>query len=185
MHLFLTGYRAVGKSTIARLLQTQLGMPMIDLDAAVTESAGRTIAEIFADGGEPAFRVIESRVLLRCIGGPPTVISLGGGTIIDRENRRRIRGSGRTVWLAASAETIAERIAADASSIEGRPPLTSLTTIEEVRALLQQRGDWYREVSDLCVDTDDHAAESIAEQIATWWTGPPANPPFPQSQSRR
>ncbi len=63
MVITLIGYRGVGKSTVAPLLASRLGWNWIDADVEIEQRAGRSIAEIFAQEGEPGFRTRESGVL--------------------------------------------------------------------------------------------------------------------------
>ena len=166
-HIFLTGYRAVGKTSVAKILGRRCDLPVHDLDQMIVEKHGKTIADIFAEGGEALFRVIESEILAIAIAGDRAVISLGGGAIIRESNRVRIRSAGRCVWLTATAETIAERIANDAGSGANRPSLTDQSAIDEIRSLLERRGPWYSEVADWTVDTESKSAETIADEIET------------------
>jgi len=169
-HLFLTGYRGCGKSTIGRCVADLLDCPFLDTDVEIEAKASRTIAEIFADLGEAGFRDLESNQideldLLR----EASVISLGGGSIVRVENRITIRELGRVVWLQATPEILCERIANDASSQLRRPKLSKLGDLEEIRHVLSQRRHWYEEVSDMAISTDDQSMESIATQIADWY----------------
>lgn len=163
--LFLTGFRGTGKTTIAGLVAERCGLLLLDLDHEIQNSSGLTIAEIFARGGEGEFRRIESEQLMRACQGSPAVVGLGGGAILAAENRRLIKRSGQCVWLTASAETIAARIAGDAATAAQRPALTKLSQLEEIRHLLETREPLYREVADLIVDTEAATLDEIARQI--------------------
>ena len=79
MNLTLIGYRATGKTTLARLLAERLGWDWIDADVEIERVAGKTIARIFAEDGEPAFRDIEAGVIAELAGRPNLVIAAGGG----------------------------------------------------------------------------------------------------------
>ena len=168
-HLFLTGYRAVGKTTVAEILADRLDRPWIDLDQWIVQRRGETIAEIFARGGERAFRDIESAALRTVVAEPEGVVSLGGGTILCADNRWLIRDSGPVVWLTAAAETIASRIEQDAASIANRPALTDQGLLAEVTELLSHRDPLYREVADLVVSTETMTPVEIADEIVRWW----------------
>ena len=77
--IVLTGFMGAGKSTVGRLLAATLGWQFIDIDAEVEEKYGRSIAEIFAEAGEAAFRRRESAAIARAMGRRQVVIALGGG----------------------------------------------------------------------------------------------------------
>lgn len=171
MSLWLIGYRGCGKTTVGRLLGQHWGIPNFDADDCIEQRAGKTIAEIFASGGEVAFRDLESAVVAelaqRIRTGDRAVVSLGGGAVLREENRLVIRGVGRVVWLRASAETLLARIEADAATAARRPNLTGAGGIEEVRAMLAIREPIYRDCADLIVEAGDRDPAAIAEEIAS------------------
>src|SRR5262245_20065648 len=124
MNLSLIGYRGTGKTTVARLLALQLGWEWVDADVEIQLRAGKSIATIFADDGETAFRDLESLVTVALAGRNRIVIATGGGVVLREENRRRLRLSGKVVWLMAAPQTIMARMAQDSSTGERRPALT-------------------------------------------------------------
>src|SRR6476620_3834750 len=100
--IFLICYRGTGKSSVARALAALVGFDWDDVDDRIEAAAGKTIAAIFADDGEAAFRDLESRILAELCGGRRTVIALGGGTLGREENRRAVKAAGPVIWLTAS-----------------------------------------------------------------------------------
>jgi len=169
-HLFLTGYRGSGKSTIGKLVAGHLSFAFVDTDVEIELQSGNTIAEIFARSGEAAFRDLESQQLsqLRSL-TEPAVVSLGGGSILRQENRECIKQLGRTVWLQASPENIFDRISKDVNTQTRRPKLSKLGDLEEIRSILAERSVLYEEVADMCVSTDELPMESIAMKIVHWY----------------
>src|SRR3954469_714912 len=83
----LVGLSGVGKSSVGRLLAARLGWPLLDTDALIAETAGRTVAQIFAESGEPRFRDLEAAPLQRAFSAIPCVVSTGGGIVLRSENR--------------------------------------------------------------------------------------------------
>jgi shikimate kinase len=175
-HLFLTGFRGTGKSTVGFILSQRLGRPLVDLDDFIEQRAGKTIREIFDDGGEPLFRAIESEVLGEVIEHPASVISLGGGAILREENRALVRRSGTCFWLDADAETIVNRLRADDSSAQRRPALTNLKQREEVGHLLEQRASLYEMAADYRIETIGKEPATVAEEIVVLWSARSASP---------
>jgi shikimate kinase len=169
-HLYLTGYRGTGKSSVARLLADRFGVPVIDLDAVIEQEVGKSIAEIFQQSGETGFREVESSILDAVAQSAPAVISLGGGTVLRPENRERIAQTGTCVWLDADAETIADRLAADQTTAQRRPALTSLPSLDEIRYLLDQRRPIYEQASQHRIDTAGRSVEQIVDEIIAWLT---------------
>lgn len=161
----LIGYRASGKSTVGRRLATRLGWRYVDSDQQIAEQAGKSIAQIFAEDGEPAFREMESRVLKTALLETRLVLSAGGGAILREGNRIRMRQAGPVVWLRASVETIVHRLNQDANTSSTRPSLTGEGVTEEVASVLAEREPAYRDAATLLVETDGRPTESIVQEI--------------------
>ncbi len=164
MNLILIGYRGSGKSTVARVLSLRLGWQWIDADVEIELQAGKSIAAIFADDGERAFRDLETRVVADLARRRGTVIALGGGAILREQNRAALAGN-TIVWLRAKPDTIADRIAADPATAERRPKLTADGGRHEIESLLAVREPIYRQLAHQIVDTDGKPPEEIAGEI--------------------
>ena len=164
MNLFLIGYRGTGKTTVARLLGLKLGWPWVDADVEIELRAGKSIAAIFADDGEAAFRDLESEVLAELAGRSQTVVACGGGVVLRPENRQQLR-RGQVVWLQARPETILARLVLDATTASRRPSLTGASPAAEVAELLARRTPLYEECADLAIDTEARASEEVAAEI--------------------
>lgn len=110
MHVFLTGFMGVGKSTIGRCLAAALELPFVDLDQRIEDHTGESIAGIFEQRGEAAFRRIEAEALNRVVHGPPAVIATGGGTVTVEQNRVLMESHGVSVWIDLPFPSIARRV---------------------------------------------------------------------------
>ncbi len=86
MNIALIGYRGTGKSEVARQLALRLGWDWVDADVEVELKAGKSIAAIFADDGEPAFRELEAAVLAELVQRDRAVLALGGGVVLRPAN---------------------------------------------------------------------------------------------------
>jgi shikimate kinase len=164
--IFLIGYRGAGKTSVARELACRLDYDWIDADDVVEREAGKTIAAIFADDGERAFREWEARVVAALSHKRRMVVALGGGAVLREDNREAICGAGPVVWLTASVDTILERVAADASTLIRRPNLTTVGGRQEIENLLAIRAPLYRRCATLVVDTEGKTPADVAEEIA-------------------
>jgi shikimate kinase len=166
MILTLIGYRATGKTTLARLLAERLGWDWIDADVEIERRAGKSIARIFAEQGEPAFRDLEALVIADLCGRDRLVLATGGGAPLRPESRRAMRAAGKVVWLTARPETILARMTTDATTMARRPNLTDKTPLQEIIELLKTRDPVYRESADWTVDTEGRTPEVLAAEIA-------------------
>lgn len=115
MRVFLSGPMGVGKSTLAARVAERLGLRTLDLDARIEARAGRTVAEIFAEQGEPAFRELERACARELLDEDDAVVALGGGTVTDRTTRRALLDAGILVTLMAPVEELVRRVGSDAS----------------------------------------------------------------------
>lgn len=170
MFIALIGYRGSGKTAAAQLAALRLGWDWVDADVEIEFRAAKSIAEIFAGAGQTQFRDLESAVLADLLKRDRSILALGGGVVLRKENRQLLRsavdaGRGKIIWLEASPETLWERIQADPQTAARRPNLTASGGVEEVRRLLGERGPLYRECADLTIDTEGKSAVEVAEEI--------------------
>jgi shikimate kinase len=165
MILTLIGYRATGKTTLARLLAERLDWQWIDADVEIERRAGTSIARIFAEQGEPAFRDLEAQVIIDLCRRERLVVAAGGGAPLRPESRRAMHDGGKVVWLTARPETILARMSGDATTATRRPDLTSKGPLDEIVHLLAVRTPLYREAADLVVDTEGRTPAALAQTI--------------------
>jgi shikimate kinase len=158
--IVLVGLMGAGKSTVGRRLAQALNMPFRDADAEIEAAAGRTVSEIFAQFGEPAFRDGERRVIARLLAGPPHVLATGGGAFIDDETRALINAKATSVWLKADVEVLARRV----SRRDVRPLLTGKDPLEVLRAHALARYDLYAQAH-LTIETGDSAHQVAVDAI--------------------
>ena len=165
--IVLTGFMGAGKTTVGALLAERLGWRFVDSDRVVETRTGMTIAEVFAERGEPAFRVLEAEAIREIAEGEDVVIGLGGGAVERAETRELLAGLADTlvVFLDARLETLVARCAGH----EGGPARPVLLNLLDDQARLgerwSQRLPWYREAH-MTIDTGELTPEAVAERIA-------------------
>jgi shikimate kinase len=160
--IVLVGAPGAGKSTVGALLAKRLGTEFTDADAVIEERAGKSIAEIFADDGETAFRQLEEKttaVLLR----RPGVLALGGGAVLSAATREALQGH-RVVWLRVGVPSALHRVGLDTA----RPLLLGNVRGRLIK-LLGERKPLYDAVAEARVDTDDASPEDVVELIVRIW----------------
>ncbi len=151
-----------GKSAIGPLLAERLGRPFIDTDAEIERRSGRSVAAIFAEDGEEAFRALEAREI-EAAAGQGAVVALGGGAIAQKNAAERLAATGEIVYLRARPETLLERM----RGADTRPLLAGLgdrARLERLRELLAARAETYAEAG-FVVDVDDDLPAALAERI--------------------
>ncbi len=158
VRVYLSGPMGAGKSTVAGAVADLLGTRALDLDERVEELAGRSVAEIFAERGEGAFRALETEAL-KSLPADVGVVSLGGGTVVDDDTRQALLRGGIVVTLTADSAVLAERVGEGA----GRP-LLGADPQEDIERILKARGEAYSEAHAV-LDTAKLDAEEIAAEI--------------------
>ena len=129
--IYLVGFMAAGKSSLARALGEHLEWPTEDVDDRIEAREHMTITDIFAAHGEPYFRSIERQVLTELMPLRPAVVATGGGTFVDPDNRALISGNGAAIWLDAPLETIISRLPPD----NRRPLAADRAQLEQLYAV--------------------------------------------------
>ncbi|MBN1591504.1 MAG: shikimate kinase [Pirellulales bacterium] len=165
MTITLIGYRATGKTTLARLLAERLGWDWVDADVEIERRAGKSIARIFAEDGEATFRELEVAAIANLCRRERLVVAAGGGAPLREENRRAMRAAGTVVWLRASAQTVHARMLDDATTAGRRPNLTKRGGLAEIVELLALREPIYQEVADVTIDTEGKTPEALTAEI--------------------
>ena len=165
MILTLIGYRATGKTTLARLVAERLGWQWADSDDEVERRAGKSIARIFAEDGEPAFREIEAHAIADLCRRDRLVLATGGGAPLRPDSRRAMHEAGKVVWLRAEPLAILARLEDDDRSADRRPPLSEEGPLRETIQVLEARTPIYEELADMVIDTDARKPDELAEEI--------------------
>jgi shikimate kinase len=166
--VFLVGFMGAGKTTVGRALGQRLNWIFEDLDNRIEQAEGRTVADIFRDSGEPAFRRIEQAALEQALqelqAGSVKVIALGGGAFAQPGNAMLLKAAGiPTVFLDAPVEELWRRCCEQAAKDESQRPL--LQSVDQFRELHASRRKAYLGAS-LRIETGGRSIEAIADEIA-------------------
>ncbi len=155
----LVGMMGAGKSTIGRRLAARLGLPFFDADVEIEAAAGMSIPDIFETRGEPDFREGEARVIARLLDSGPAVIAPGGGALMRKETRDRIRDKAVSIWLKADVDIIMRRV----KRRSDRPLLRTADPEATVGRLLSEREPIYQQ-ADLTVWSRDVPHDKIVDE---------------------
>jgi shikimate kinase len=135
--IYLVGFMASGKSTVARALASRLGWRAEDIDELIEQRERRTIPEIFTQNGEPYFRAVERDILQVLQPLRHVVVATGGGTFMDPDSRAFINLDGVSVWIDVPLVELIPRI-----PLDGRRPLAANRA--DLERLYATRVDTYR-----------------------------------------
>ena len=155
--IYLVGFMAAGKSTVARGVARRLDWRAVDIDDMIERREHMSVADIFAKHGEPYFRMSERAVLTEQIGVPHLVVATGGGTFADPQNRAMINADGLSVWLDIPLEQAIARL-----PVDGRRPLAA--DREAFERLYHARRAAYQEAH-LHIDTGRQTSAALVEQL--------------------
>jgi shikimate kinase len=150
-----------GKTLVGALVAERSRSTFFDVDHLVEHEAGMSIPDLFATGGETAFRTLEKQVLPRTL-QPGTVVALGGGAVMDDDNWALISERGTTVYLEVPFEMVWRRI----RQVPGRP-LIAGRTAEDVESLYEQRRVRYEQAQHR-VNGDRDPGEVAVDVLKIW-----------------
>ncbi|MDY6826640.1 MAG: shikimate kinase [Bacillota bacterium] len=161
-NIILAGFMATGKSAVGKELARRLNRTLIDTDSLIEEMCGMTVAEIFARQGEEYFRERESEAVVMLDNYPAgsLVVSTGGGILLRRENRHRLKQKGLLVLLSASPQEILRRALKEG----GRPLLEGSDPEGKIKELLTKRKNIYSGAA-VEVDTTGRTVSEVANEI--------------------
>lgn len=148
-NIVIIGMPGCGKSTVAKLLSQELQRPVVDADEEIVRTAGCSIPEIFANGGEETFRKLETQVLLELGKQSGKIIATGGGCVTREENYDLLHCNGKLIWLTRELSKL---------PADGRP-LSQITKMETMFAL---RKPMYQRFADHIVSNDGSPEETVA-----------------------
>jgi XRE family transcriptional regulator, aerobic/anaerobic benzoate catabolism transcriptional regulator len=162
----LLGLRGAGKSTVGPRLARRLALRFVELDAAIEEAAGLSLAEIFELHGESYYRRLERETLMSLLAdGEGVVVATGGSIVNDKETYKLLRRRAITVWLRARPEDHWNRVIQQGDQ---RPMAQHPHAMAELRALLAARERLYAEAEHV-IDTSrvdvDAAVEKLAREL--------------------
>lgn len=164
-NLVLIGYRATGKTSVGARLAEALHRPFVDLDQVLVREAGRSVADIVAQGGWAEFRRLEKELVARYRDARGLVLATGGGVVLDPDNVAALRENGILIWLIADPAAIQARLAQDQPRDANRPSLTGEDTVREVLEVLEARAPLYQAAAQMSVDTTHRSVAQVVKLV--------------------
>lgn len=157
--LVLVGPPGAGKTTVGRLLATELGTDFRDTDLDVERLTGKSVADVFVDGGEEHFRGLEEQAVAAALTEAGGVLALGGGAVLSARTRQALRGR-LVVYLAVGLADGAKRV-----GLARDRPVLALNPRAQLSQLLSARAPLYEEVATVRVDTDGRTPDEVAAAV--------------------
>lgn len=159
-NVVLLGFMGTGKTTVGRALAARLRRTFVDMDVELEARAGKPIARIFAEDGEPAFRRMERDLVVELSRRSNRVIAAGGGVVLNPDNIRDFTATGCVICLTASSDEILKRVL----RTRHRPLLEQGDKSERIRNLLRDRQRLYDAIP-LHVETTGKTAEDVVAEV--------------------
>lgn len=157
----LVGLRGAGKSTVGLALAERMGIPFVEVDAAVEQRAGLTLAEVFEYRGADHYRALEREVLAQLLDQrKPVVLATGGSVVTDRETWSLLRARAHTIWLRASPKTHLHRVIAQGDE---RPMRGRADALAELKEILRVRDPLYA-MAHATINTEGTDVSGVVQQ---------------------
>lgn len=179
VNLYLVGFMGTGKTTVGRAVAQRLGFQAMDSDHEIERKTGRTVAQIFAEQGEAAFRALERKVIESGHPARGVVLACGGGLVVQPGMLELLRGKGVIICLHASLETILRRTAPS----RARPLLEVEDPAARIRQLYTEREETYKRAGTVILtdfrplhDVMMHALRTYRREARDWERSRPGAP---------
>ena len=158
INITICGMMGSGKSSIGKLIAKKINYNFIDTDILIEKKENKSINQIFAKNGEEYFRALEKKITLNCLNNKKTIISLGGGAILNKDIRLAIKLNSFNIYLKCNKLVLKKRL----ESSKSRPLLKNVILDEKLDELLNQREKFYNN-ADLIINNEKTISNTINE----------------------
>jgi shikimate kinase len=159
-----------GKSTVGALVAARTGRVFVDVDVVIAAETGKTVRALWEEGGEAAYRKLESEAVLRVLADDiPSVLAAPGGVVLNATVRAALAGQ-CVVWLRTRPATLAGRV-----RVGDHRPLLGDKPAETLAVMAVARSDLYRQVASATLDTDGRSPDALAAAVVGLLADQPAD----------
>lgn len=156
----MIGLMGAGKTRIGGLLAAALDVPFVDADQEIERAQGRSVGQIFAQDGEPAFREIERAMIAELLSDEIKVVAPGGGAMMNKSTNALVHDRAISIWLKADLDILVERTGRNSK----RPLLQGGDPREILGRLMAARYPLYQQ-ADIAVETDESSPEVMCGRV--------------------
>ena len=160
LNISLCGMMGSGKSATGKILANKLDYNFIDVDKMIEADAGKTIKKIFEEDGEKYFRDLEEKITINILELKETIVSLGGGAIINKNIRDSIKKNSYNIYLNVDIDILMMRL----QNSKTRPLIYKKNLKKELINLISIREQFYRK-ADLIITNEKNIIETIENII--------------------
>ena len=158
-NLVLLGMMASGKSTVGALVSKKVGLMFYDIDKMIEKEMHMSIAEIFDTKSEIFFRSLEEKIVLKTLKNQNSIISLGGGTFLNKKIRKEIIMNHVSFWLDCSNKTLLNRIRRN----KKRPLANKLTNKKLIELIIKRKKNYAK--ANFKINCDKLSKQQVVESI--------------------
>jgi shikimate kinase len=155
LNITLCGMMGAGKSAIGKILAKKLNYNFIDVDNLIEIKAKKSIKKIFEDDGEIYFRDLEEKITINILKNKKTIVSLGGGSIINENIRNSIKMNSFNIYLKVDVDILVKRL----QNSKTRPLIYKKNLKNELINLLNNRNQFYQK-ADLIIKNEKNLTET-------------------------
>ena len=155
-NISLIGLMGSGKSMIGKHLAKEFGLKFYDSDVEIEKITKKSINLIFEEYGEPYFREIESKVCLNLLNEKNCIISLGGGAILDKKIRNKIKSDSYCIYLKVKIDELIQRL----KRTTRRPLLKNVDVELKIDTLYKNRKIYYNKAN-LIIENNGNKNETL------------------------
>ena len=143
-NICIMGLMGSGKSVIGKDLSKYLNFEFYDTDREIELTTKKSINEIFKVYGELYFRKLEEKICIKLLNKNNCVISLGGGSITNKEVRKSIKQNSYSIYLQVKLNNLVNRL-----KFSKKRPLLNKdeNKIEILKNLYEDRQQFYEKAN--------------------------------------
>ena len=149
-----------GKSAIGKILANKLDYNFIDVDKMIEMKTNKTIRKIFEDEGERYFRDLEEKITINILNNKKSIVSLGGGAIINKNIRNSIKINSYNIYLKVNVDLLAKRL----ENSKTRPMINKKKLKIQLIDLIKEREKYYQ-TADLIINNEENLIETTQNII--------------------